>query len=171
MTKGKTMLEGKALNYGDHVDTDGIIPARYCTSYAMNELTQHCMQGIDPSIGDMVGKGDILVAGENCGCGSSRENAPLAIKGAGVSAVVASSFARIFYRNSINIGLPILESKELVDGTREGDTIRVDLESGTIENVTRGITTQSAPFPALMREIIDGGGMVPFIRRRLEGED
>jgi len=168
MTQGKVILEGKALVYGDHIDTDVIIPARYCTSYDMKELARHCMEGVDPSFFDRVEEGDILVAGENFGCGSSRENAPLAIKGAGVSGVVAKSFARIFYRNAINIGLPILENKELVEATSEGDEIRVDLASGSIENVTRDMTAQAVPFPPLMREIIDGGGMVPFIRRRLE---
>ena len=170
MKKG-AVIEGKVLKYGDHIDTDVIIPARYCTSYRMAELAPHCMEGTDPSFHDRVSPGDILVAGENFGCGSSRENAPLAIKGAGIAAVVAKSFARIFYRNAINIGLPILESREIVDGTEEGDTLRIDLEAGTIENPDRGITGRYRPFPPLMREIIDRGGMVAYVRARFEGEE
>ncbi len=169
MTNGGVILEGKALKYGDHIDTDQIIPARYCTSYEEEELAPHCMEGADPSFNEKVEPGDILVAGENYGCGSSRENAPLAIKGAGISAVIAKSFARIFYRNSINIGLPILESEEIVDCTEEGNLIRIDLTSGVIENLTREVTGKASPFPPLMREIIDAGGMVPYIRKRLTG--
>jgi len=169
MTKRKKILEGRALTFGDHIDTDVIIPARYCTSYQVEDLAPHCMEGADPAFAGKVRPGDILVAGENFGCGSSRENAPIAIKGAGIAAVVAKSFARIFYRNAINIGLPILESREIVDETQEGDTIRVDLVSGIIENRTRGVKGKASPFPPLMREIIEMGGMVPYIRKRLGG--
>jgi 3-isopropylmalate/(R)-2-methylmalate dehydratase small subunit len=164
------ILEGKALKYGDHIDTDLIIPARYCTSYKKEELGPHCMEGADPLFNEKVEPGDILVAGENYGCGSSRENAPLAIKGAGISAVIAKSFARIFYRNSINIGLPILESDKIVDCTEEGDIIRIDLTTGVIENLTREVTGEASAFPPLIRQIIDGGGMVPYIRERLKGK-
>ena len=168
MTESGTILEGRALKYGDHIDTDLIIPARYCTSYEMDELAPHCMEGTDPGFSGKVKAGDILVAGENFGCGSSRENAPLAIKGAGIAVVIAKSFARIFYRNSINIGLPILESAKIADCTEEGDTLRIDLSTGTIENITRETSGQASPFPDLMREIIDSGGMVPYIRARLK---
>jgi 3-isopropylmalate/(R)-2-methylmalate dehydratase small subunit len=167
MTKS-AIIEGKVLKFGDHIDTDVIIPARYCTSYRVGDLAPHCMEGVDPLFYERVEPGDILVAGENFGCGSSRENAPIAIKGAGIAAVVAKSFARIFYRNAINIGLPILESPELVDGTEEGDTLRIDIAEGTIENLNRGISGRYSPFPPLMREIIDGGGMVAYIRARFE---
>jgi 3-isopropylmalate dehydratase small subunit len=125
------------------------------------------MEDEDRGFAGRVKLGDVMVAGENFGCGSSRENAPLAIKGAGIAAVVAVSYARIFYRNSINIGLPILECAAVAEGTRDGDEIRIDLASGRVENLTRGIVGNAAPFPPLMREIIDDGGMVPYIRKRL----
>jgi 3-isopropylmalate/(R)-2-methylmalate dehydratase small subunit len=171
MKKDGEILEGKVLKYGDHIDTDIIIPARYCTSYQVEDLAPHCMEGIDPSFYEKVEQGDVLVVGENFGCGSSRENAPLAIKGAGIACVIAKSFARIFYRNAINIGLPILESTEMVDGTEEGDKIQVDVISGSIKNLSKGIEDKAPPFPPLMREIIDRGGMVPYIRARLSGEN
>jgi 3-isopropylmalate/(R)-2-methylmalate dehydratase small subunit len=168
MAETRKTLEGTAHVFGDHIDTDVIIPARYCTSYRVEDLAPHCMEDEDPTFAERVRTGDILVAGENFGCGSSRENAPLAIRGAGIAAVVAKSYARIFYRNAINIGLPILESPEIVDATSSGDTVRIDLASGRIENVTRGTAGQASPFPPLMREIIEMGGMVPYIRSRLE---
>ncbi len=168
--KKDRILEGKVLKYGDHIDTDIIIPARYCTSYQVEDIAPHCMEGVDPSFYERVEEGDILVAGENFGCGSSRENAPLAIKGAGIACVIAKSFARIFYRNAINIGLPILESARIVDGTEEGDRVRVDVVSGEIRNLSRGVEDKASPFPSLMREIIDRGGMVPYIRARLGRE-
>ena len=168
MTETKNVLEGTAHAFGDHIDTDVIIPARYCMSYRVEDLAPHCMEDEDPEFAARARPGDILVAGENFGCGSSRENAPLAIRGAGIAAIVAKSYARIFYRNAINIGLPILECAEIVDATSSGDTVRIDLAAGRIENVTRGTAAQAGAFPPLMQQIIDDGGMVPFIRGRLK---
>ena len=161
------VLEGKAWRYGRDVDTDVIIPARYLTATDERELGSHCLEDLDPDFVKRVGKGDIIVAEDNFGSGSSREHAPLAIKGCGVSCVIASSFARIFYRNAINVGLPILECPEAVEGTRTGDRLRVDLEGGTIENLSTGNAYRAQPFPAFMREIIGAGGLVGYVRRRL----
>jgi 3-isopropylmalate/(R)-2-methylmalate dehydratase small subunit len=161
-------LRGRAFRYGDNVDTDVIIPARYCTAYTLEELGPHCLEDLDPEFVKRVKEGDIIVAGRNFGCGSSRENAPLAIKGAGVSCVIAKSFARIFYRNSINIGLPILESGEAVDSTDSGDKLQVDLDTGAVENLTKGRSFSSAPFPETIQEIIRLGGMVNFVKERLK---
>lgn len=163
-----TILRGRAFKYGDNVDTDVIIPARYCTAYTPEELGPHCLEDLDPEFVEKVKEGDIIVAGNNFGCGSSRENAPIAIKGAGVSCVIAKSFARIFYRNSINIGLPILESEQAVDSTETGDELRVDLTTGTVENLTKGKSFSSAPFPEKIQEIIHLGGMVNFVKKRLK---
>ncbi len=162
-----SLLEGKAWRYGRDVDTDVIIPARYLTATDERELGSHCLEDLDAAFASKVEKGDIIVAEENFGSGSSREHAPLAIKGCGVSCVVASSFARIFYRNAINVGLPILECPEAVQGTKTGDRLRVDLGSGTIENLSTGKTYQAQPFPDFMREIIALGGLVDYVRRRL----
>jgi len=162
-----TDFTGRAIVYGDDVDTDVIIPARYCTSYDPEELGKHCMEDLDPDFGRKVRPGDIIVAGENFGCGSSRENAPLAIKGAGISVVIAKSFARIFFRNSINVGLPILESAELVEETREGDRLVVDLEKSTVVNERTGKKYTASPFPPEVMEIVKAGGMVEYVRRIL----
>ncbi len=161
------VLEGKAWRYGRDVDTDVIIPARYLTATDERELGAHCLEDLDPDFAGKVERGDIIVAEENFGSGSSREHAPLAIKGCGVSCVIASSFARIFYRNAINVGLPILECPEAVEGTKTGDRLRVDLEKGTIENLTTGKTYHAQPFPDFMREIIALGGLVGYVRNRL----
>ena len=161
------MIKGKVHKYGDHVDTDVIIPARYCTSFREEELAPHCLEDLDKDFVKKTKPGDILMAGENFGCGSSRENAPLAIKGAGVSCVIAKNYARIFFRNSINIGLPILESCEAVDCTENGDLLEIDLQKGTIYNITKDRTFQSAPLPAEIQNIVDAGGMVGFVRRQL----
>ncbi len=158
---------GKVHKYGDNIDTDVIIPARYCTSYKIEYLAPHCLEDLDVNFVKKVTSGDILVTGENFGCGSSRENAPLAIKGAGISCIIAPSFARIFYRNSINIGLPILESAEAVDDIIDGHQVEVDLEKGTIHNITTGKNFQAAKFPPIIQEIIDLGGMVNFVKKRL----
>ena len=163
----KSSFAGAVWKYGDNVDTDAIIPARYLNVSASEELARHCMEDIDTEFVGAVQSGDIIVAGENFGCGSSREHAPLAIKGAGVSCVVANSFARIFYRNAINVGLPILECPEAVAGTEKGDRLTVDLKTGTITNERTGRTFQTPPFPDFIMKIIQAGGLVPYTRERL----
>lgn len=165
----KAILEGNAWRYGANVDTDVIIPARYLTLTGEKELAEHCLEDLDPEFRSRMEPGDIIVAEENFGSGSSREHAPLAIKGVGVSCVIASSFARIFYRNAINVGLPILECPEAVKGTRTGDRLRVDLEQGTVENLRSGEAYEAAPFPESMRELIEHGGLVPYVKARLKG--
>ena len=160
-------MKGRAFKYGDNVDTDVIIPARYCTGYTVEELAPHALEDLDPAFVQRVEPGDMLVAGRNFGCGSSRENAPIAIKGAGVACVIAKSFARIFYRNSINIGLPILECPDAVEGIEDGDRVEVDLSTGTISNLTRGGEWKAAPFPEGIREIIELGGLVEYVKRRV----
>ncbi|MDI6874862.1 MAG: 3-isopropylmalate dehydratase small subunit [Actinomycetota bacterium] len=162
------VLEGDAWRYGRDIDTDVIIPARYLTATTAEELGAHCLEDLDPAFARKVKPGDILVAEENFGSGSSREHAPLAIKGCGVSCVIASSFARIFYRNAINVGLPILECPEAVADTSTGDRLRVDLEAGTVENLTTGNRFQAQPFPDFMQEIISRGGLVEYVRERLQ---
>ena len=162
------ILEGKAWRYGRDVDTDVIIPARYLTLTNPVELGAHCLEDLDPEFAGRVREGDMIVAEENFGSGSSREHAPLAIKGCGVSCVIASSFARIFYRNAINVGLPILECPPAVEDIKKGDRLRVDLEKGTVENISSGNTFQAQPFPEFMREIISLGGLVQYVRKHLE---
>jgi 3-isopropylmalate/(R)-2-methylmalate dehydratase small subunit len=161
-------MQGRIWKYGDNVDTDVIIPARYLNMSAAEELAEHCMEDLDPTFVRAVQPGDMVVAGENFGCGSSREHAPLAIKGAGVSCVVARSFARIFYRNAINVGLPILESPAAVEDAESGQQVEIDLESGRIRNLTTGVVYQAEPYPPFMMEIIDAGGLVQYTRHRLE---
>jgi 3-isopropylmalate/(R)-2-methylmalate dehydratase small subunit len=161
-------MEGAVFKYGDNVDTDVIIPARYCTSFHREELAPHCLEDLDSTFARRVEKGDIIVAGRNFGCGSSRENAPLAILGAGVGAVVAESFARIFYRNSINVGLPILECPEAAREAESGDRLAIDLEKGEITNLTQGGTYKAAPFPESIRQIIDLGGLEEYVRKQLK---
>ncbi|MGI5849707.1 MAG: 3-isopropylmalate dehydratase small subunit [Christensenellales bacterium] len=153
----------KVYKYGNNVDTDVIIPARYLNTTDTKELATHCMEDIDKSFIKTVAKGDIIVAENNFGCGSSREHAPIAIKAAGIHCVIANSFARIFFRNAINIGLPILECKEAVKNTDSGDELEVDLNSGTIRNVTKGLVFHAEPFPAFMRKIIDANGLIGYI--------
>ncbi len=160
-------IKGTAHKYGDNIDTDVIIPARHCVSIKEEDLAAHCLEDLDKDFVKKVKPGDILMAGNNFGCGSSRENAPIAIKGAKVGCVVAKYFARIFYRNAINIGLPILECPEAVDGTEAGDLLEIDLKSGGILNRTRNRSFQAAPFPETMQEIINAGGMVNFVRKRI----
>ena len=151
-------IRGHAITYGDHINTDVIIPARYCTRFDLEYLGQHCMEDLDRDFLKKRKPGDILVVGSNFGCGSSRESAPLAIKGAGISCIVAKSFARIFYRNAINIGLPIFESKKLVEITQEGDLLEVHPETGFISNLTRARAFPSVPYSEVIREIIASGG-------------
>jgi 3-isopropylmalate/(R)-2-methylmalate dehydratase small subunit len=160
--------EGKAWVFGDNIDTDVIIPARYLMTTDPSELAKHCMEDIDPDFAARVKPGDVIVAGNNFGCGSSREHAPLAIKGAGVAVVIAPSFARIFYRNAINIGLPILECAEAVAAVRAGDTLRVDLASGRIEDVTTGQSFQAQSYPESIMRIIKAGGLIAATRQKLQ---
>ncbi|MGD9028340.1 MAG: 3-isopropylmalate dehydratase small subunit [Anaerolineae bacterium] len=162
------IFRGRVWKYGDHVDTDAIIPARHLNVSTAEELAQHCMEDIDAEFAAAVRPGEVIVAGENFGCGSSREHAPLAIKGAGVSCVVAKSFARIFYRNAINIGLPILECPEAVEETEAGDRLTVDLRAGTITNERTGRLYLTAPFPDFVMSLIDSGGLVPYTVGKLE---
>ncbi len=161
-------LRGRAHVYQDNVNTDVIIPARYLTSSDPEELAAHCMEDLDPDFVKKVRPGDVIVAGENFGCGSSREHAPVAMKAAGVSCVIARSFARIFFRNGINTGLPALVSPEAAGEIENGDEVSVDLASGAIENLTRGRRYQAEPFPEFLREIIGAGGLVAYTRKRLE---
>ena len=161
-------MTGTVWKYGDNVDTDEIIPARYLNVSTPEELARHCMEDIDPEFASAVQAGDMIVAGENFGCGSSREHAPLALKGAGVACVVAKSFARIFYRNSINVGLPILECPQAVEEVEKGDRLTVDLNAGTITNLRTRRTYQTSPFPAFVMGIVQAGGLVPYTRERLQ---
>lgn len=156
--------KGTVFRYGDNVDTDVIIPARYLNTSNGKELAMHCMEDIDINFAKEVKEGDIIVADKNFGCGSSREHAPLAIKEAGVSCVIARTFARIFYRNAINIGLPILECEAAADGISKGDVVEVNFDTGVITNVTKGETYQGQPFPPFMQEIIKKGGLVNKIK-------
>ena len=159
------IFNGKAIKYGDNVDTDVIIPARYLNTIDKKELASHCMEDIDKNFVNKVASGDIMVAGANFGCGSSREHAPIAIKESGISLVIARSFARIFYRNSINIGLAILECDEAVDNISEGDRIEADLDDGIIYNRTTGKSFTTKPFPEFIQKIISAGGLIESIRR------
>ena len=160
-------FKGKVFRYGRDVDTDVIIPARYLNSSDHAHLAAHAMEDIDPDFATTVKPGDIIVADENFGCGSSREHAPVAIKAAGVSCVIAKSFARIFYRNAINVGLPILECPEAVDAIEAGDTVAVDTEAGAIVNERTGEQFTAEPFPPFIAEIIEAGGLVPRTRAKL----
>ena len=162
-------LKGKVFKYGANVDTDAIIPARYLNVSEPAALAGHCMEDIDLEFVKKVQPGDIIVATSNFGCGSSREHAPLAIKASGVSCVIARSFARIFFRNAINIGLPLLESAEAVDNINAGDILEIDLAKGEIKNLTNGKTFTSKPYPDFMSELINAGGLVEYTKKRLAG--
>ncbi len=155
---------GHVYKFGSNIDTDAIIPARYLNTFDPAELARHCMEDADPGFPSKVKAGDIIVADKNFGCGSSREHAPIAIKGAGVACVVADSFARIFYRNAINIGLPILESPEAAAAIQEGDEIEVDLETGLIKNLRSGEVYQATPFPEFMQRIMAQGGLINYVK-------
>ncbi len=161
------IFTGKVFKYGDNVDTDVIIPARFLNSSEPAELAAHCMEDIDPAFASKVKKGDIIIGGKNFGSGSSREHAPLAIKSSGVACVIAESFARIFYRNSINIGLPILVSAEAATNIKKGARISVDLDTGQIKDLDQNKVYQSEPFPEFMQEIIKAGGLIEKIRKEL----
>jgi 3-isopropylmalate/(R)-2-methylmalate dehydratase small subunit len=160
-------IRGKVWKYGDNIDTDAIIPARYLNMSAEKDLAAHAMEDLDDTFVQEVKPGDIIVAGSNFGCGSSREHAPVAIKASGISCVIAETFARIFYRNSINIGLPILECPEAVAGTEAGHTLEVDLAEGLIRNLDTGKEYHAIPYPPFMLGIINAGGLVEYTRRRL----
>ncbi len=161
------MLKGKVHKYGADVNTDVIIPARYLNVSEPAELAKHCMEDLDSDFVNKVQPGDIIVATTNFGCGSSREHAPLAIKAAGVSCIIAKSFARIFFRNAINIGLPLLECEEAVDNVEAGDTLEVDLSSGGIKNLTSGMVFTAKPYPDFMAELISDGGLIEHTKKRL----
>ena len=160
-------LRGHAHKYGKNVDTDVIIPGKYCNIIDPVELGKHALEGLDSEYCGRMQPGDIIVADTNFGCGSSREVAPIAIKGSGTAAVIAKSFARIFYRNALNIGLPIFESAEAVEGIESGDEIEVEPATGIVRNLTRGSQYQAAEFPPFMRSLIDAGGLVPYVEERL----
>ena len=162
------MLKGKVHKYGADVDTDAIVPGRYLNLSITEELAKHCLEDADPDFLKRVRPGDIMMATTNFGCGSSREHAPMAIKGSGISCVIAKNFARIFFRNAINIGLPLLECEEAVDKTENGDTLEVDLSGGTIKNLTHGLAFAVSPYPDFMAELIAAGGLIEYTRRRLE---
>ena len=159
-------VSGKTHKYGDNVDTDVIIPARYLNTPDAQELAKHCMEDIDAGFAARVRPGEIMVAGRNFGCGSSREHAPLAIKACGVACVIAATFARIFYRNALNIGLPILECPEAAAAIKAGDTVSVDFDTGVITDETTGQTFRGAPFPPFMQELIAAGGLAAYRRAR-----
>ena len=167
MTAEQIPTGGRAWVYGDNVDTDVIIPARYLLTSDPAILAKHCMEDIDATFAETVRPGDVVVAGGNFGCGSSREHAPLALKGAGVAVVIATSFARIFYRNAINIGLPILECPEAAAAIQPGDTVRADLATGVIEDLTSGQTFQAQSYPESILRIIAAGGLINATRERL----
>ena len=161
------MIKGTVHKYGSNVDTDVIIPARYLNTTDPAELASHCMEDIDAGFVETVKPGDIIVAEDNFGCGSSREHAPIAIKASGVGCVIANTFARIFYRNALNTGLPILECPEAVAGISNGEEVEVDLENGKITNVTTGKTYSAKPFPPFMRELIEVGGLVNYTKAKV----
>ncbi|MDE5766203.1 MAG: 3-isopropylmalate dehydratase small subunit [Clostridia bacterium] len=159
-------IHGKVFKYGNDVDTDVIIPARYLNDSSESALASHCMEDIDADFVKKVKKGDVIVAGDNFGCGSSREHAPLAIKASGISLVIAKSFARIFYRNAINIGLPILECPEAVAAIKAGDGVKADLSAGVIYNLTTGEKFSAQPFPPFIQEIINDGGLLANLAKK-----
>lgn len=159
-------FKGKVWKFGADIDTDRIIPARYLNTSEPTELARHCMEDEDPSFASRVQPGDIIVAEKNFGCGSSREHAPIAIKACGVACVIARSFARIFYRNSFNMGLPILESDEIVESASSGDVLEVDTDTGTVANLTKGVSSKARPIPSFMQDLIKAGGLMEAIKKR-----
>ena len=158
------VLEGKVWRYGDNIDTDVIIPARYLNTFDPKELAKHCMVDIDKDFAQKVRPGDIMVGGKNFGCGSSREHAPVAIKACGVPVIIAASFARIFYRNGINVGLPLMEIGDNVDRIHAGDELSVDLSSGKIRDITTGETFQAPPLPGFIQNIARAGGLIQYVK-------
>lgn len=164
------MVKGTVHKFGDNIDTDVIIPARYLNAPSPKELAKHCMEDIDPTFASRVKPGEIIVGGANFGCGSSREHAPIAIQASGVSCVIAASFARIFYRNAINIGLAILECPEASEKIDSGDEVAIDFDTGVITNLTKGETYQANPFPDFIKKIIQAGGLMADIKNRQEAK-
>lgn len=160
------IIRGRAHSVGHHIDTDVIIPARYLVTADAAELAAHVFEDLDPTLRGRIARGDLLIAGENFGQGSSREHAPIAIKGAGIAAVVAISFARIFYRNAFNIGLPVLECPGAHGGIRDGETVEIDFGAGTARSITSGATFAGQPIPAFMQALVDAGGIVGYVRAR-----
>ena len=160
-------MKGTAYKFGDNIDTDQIISAKYLVTTDANELGKHCMESADETFASKAKPGDVLVAGTNFGCGSSREHAPLSIKGVGVSVIIAESFARIFFRNCINIGMPIIEQLQAAKEIKPGDQLEVDLDKGVIKNLTQNKTYQAAPFPEFMQNIINAGGLMNYVKQRL----
>ncbi|MEA3222022.1 MAG: 3-isopropylmalate dehydratase small subunit [Thermodesulfobacteriota bacterium] len=160
------ILKGRAFKFGDDIDTDAIIPARYLNTSDPSVLKEHCMEDADPTFSSRIAKGDIIVAGKNFGCGSSREHAPIAIKASGVSCVIALTFARIFFRNSFNMGLPIFESDEASSKIKQGDILEVDVAEGIIKNLVTGNTFKARGMPAFMQELIADGGLIAHIKKR-----
>lgn len=158
------VLEGKVWRYGDNIDTDVIIPARYLNTFDPKELAKHCMVDIDKDFVQKVKAGDIMVGGKNFGCGSSREHAPVAIKACGVPVIIAASFARIFYRNGINVGLPLMEIGDNVERIHAGDKLSVDLSSGKIRDITTGETFQATPLPGFIQDIAKAGGLIQYVK-------
>ena len=161
------IIKGNAWKFQDHVNTDEIIAAKYLNTTDPAQLGEHCMETLDAEFSKKIKKGDIIVAGTNFGCGSSREHAPVSIKGSGISCVIAKTFARIFFRNSINTGLPILESKEASEDIKEGDEIEVNLEKGEIKNLTRNRVYRAMPFPKFMEEIVKEGGLLNYLKSKV----
>ena len=161
-------MKGKAWKFGNDIDTDLILPGRYLVLRCEADLAEHVMEGANPEFSKKVNKGDIIVGGKNFGCGSSREHAPIAIKGAGVSAVVAESFARIFYRNSINIGLPLIEIKDVSKHVREGDELEIDMEKGILKDLTSGEEFEIKGLPEFMVEILNEGGLIPYLKTHID---
>ena len=165
------MVQGTVFKYGDNVDTDVIIPARYLNAPSPAELAKHCMEDIDADFVKNVKAGDIMVGGANFGCGSSREHAPISIRAAGISCVIAASFARIFYRNAINIGFPILECPEAAEKIKAGDEVTVDFDTGVITDLTTGETFKATAFPAFINGIIENGGLLPYLKAKQAKEN
>ena len=161
-------MRGTVIKYGDNVDTDVIIPARYLNTSNIDELAKHCMEDLDKDFVNRVKSGDVMVAGKNFGSGSSREHAPAVIKASGISCVIAETFARIFYRNAINIGLPIMESPEAAKDIEDGDQVSIDVYSGVITNITKNKTYQGTPFPGFMQDIMKVGGLVNYVKKKGE---
>jgi len=164
------VIKGRALKYGDNINTDEIIPARYLDTTDSKELAKHCMEGLDESFPGRVKDSKILIAGRNFGCGSSREHAPLALKEAGVSCIIASSFARIFFRNAINIGLPIIECEQVVANAEEGDEVQIDTVRGNIKNLTKEESYSLVPFPPFLQQLINKGGLEGYVKERMREE-